>query len=98
MNEPNNEPLVPQNGKQVSDVDRLMATCARLLREKIDERSKAITLYDQLRMTVLDNYRVSTEKLRQDTEGELRRLTIEHEDYLRKIDEIVSKLSAVRDA
>jgi len=49
-------------------------------------------------MTVLDNYRVSTEKLRQDTEGELRRLTIEHEDYLRKIDEIVSKLSAVRDA
>jgi len=44
MNEPNNEPLVPQNGKQVSDVDRLMATCARLLREKIDERTTRVEL------------------------------------------------------
>jgi hypothetical protein len=101
VNEPNNEKIIRDSLATVrpsSDMDKLMATGNRLLREKLDEHLAATSAYERARGEMSDGYRVQMERLRMEADDKLRQLDQEHRVNIGKIEALIAKLKILREA
>ena len=88
----------PMPLRQSSDMDKLMATGARLLREKINEHIAAVSAHEKARIELADSFRVQMERLRIDAEDRLRLLDAEHAKNIGAIEALIDKLKILRGA
>jgi hypothetical protein len=85
-------------GRQLSDMETLMATGARLLKQKVDERIAAVSAYEKQRVELADSYRVRIARLKIAAEDELHKLSMEHADNIRALEDLIDKLKTLRGA
>jgi hypothetical protein len=86
------------NTRQGTDMDKLMATGNRLLRQKIEERIKAVSEYERQRAELVDRYRVQIERTRMEAEDQLRLLEQAHAANMGTIEALIDKLKLLRGA
>lgn len=98
--ETNGNEAAPSDARRVTspvnDMQRLMATGARLLREKVDEHIAATSAYQRTRTELTDHYRVQMERLRMEADDRLRQLDAEHASNIRSLEDLIDKLKILR--
>jgi len=101
LNEINTTPAnrpAPVPMRQASDMDKLMATGTRLLREKTNEHLELVSSYERQRIELVDSYRVRIERLRIEAEDQLRNLETIHTEKLGALERLITKLKVLREA
>ena len=86
------------NGRQVSDIERLMNTGERLLREQQDKLVGEKASYEEARTNLVNAYAAATAKLDRDTADAAHRLLLEHNARVNEIERLIAKLKALREA
>jgi hypothetical protein len=86
------------NGRQVTDIERLMNTGERLLREQQDRLVGEKANYEEGRVNMLNAYAASLAKLERQTADALHRLQQDHQGRTAEIERLIVKLKALREA
>jgi len=83
---------------QVLDFDKLMSIGERLLKQKMDEHMKEVSVYELQRIELIDSYRVRMERLKIEAEEQLRSLEQLHNTKLEALEKLINKLRTLREA
>jgi len=81
-----------------SDVDALLATAEKMLRQQREKLLDTETQHGAHRQRIVDGYRVEMEKLRSRAEDELRDLDAAHAARVTGLQTVIGKLTALRGA
>ena len=84
--------------RQVTDIEKLMNTGERLLREQQDKLVGEKATYEEARTSLVNAYAAATAKLDRDTADRAHRLLLEHNDRVAEIERLIAKLKALREA
>ena len=91
--------VIPRpNGKQVTDIERLMNTGERLLREQQNKLVGERANYEEGRVNMLNAYAANLAKLERDTADALHQLQQDHQGRVADIERLIAKLKALREA
>lgn len=82
----------------LTDVDRLLATGERLLRQQEDALLKLLSTYEQAQQVIGDQYRTRVAAAVRERDEQLRILAEQHETRVVTINRVIEKLTAMRDA
>jgi len=85
-------------GTQVLDFEKLMSIGERLLKQKMDEHMKEVSVYELQRIELIDSYRVRMERLKIEAEEQLRSLEQLHNTKLEALEKLINKLRTLREA
>ena len=91
-------PAIKPSLNEVSDFDRLIATGEKLLRYQQARVSAAESEYQKARTALVDDCRVKIDKLRIQTEEELRQLDISHGQRMEQLERTITALKGLRGA
>jgi len=98
MTDMDKSPSLQVRRSEVSDIERLMNTGERLLREQQDKLVGEKANYEEARTSLVNAYAAAQAKLDRDTADRAHRLLLEHNDRVAEIERLIAKLKALREA
>src|SRR5262245_58867252 len=83
---------------EITDVNRLVATCERLLRDREDAKLKEQSAYEAAQLAITDQFRSRAAAAMRERDDAMRALDKAHDTKMADIEHAITKLKAVRDA